>query len=363
MAGDQPQDTAVVAPSAIRIASSRVPARRGRPGRRRCRSRPGRAPGPRTARAAHQETPAGQRFADARVHRADAEHRQLGIHGAQRLAGGGGQRRRIGAAADDDVHRPHRELGVRQVHRDARVAIERVLFHVADDADDRDPGRVVRHRRPAARAGRWRASRPELRRHALVDERDQRPRPPIAVTNSRPATSGIHIARNSRRPTKRMSALMNASPGARVRPSTRIGPQANIWLSGSAETPRPPRPREARNPAPQLAVGEKAVGALRIALALIVSSKVSTPAGSKPGGTAASRATLRTSSAAPDEQHHRERDLGDNEQPAQAVSAPPQRAGPAGAPAGVVERGQVQAESRQAGASRTAARTRSTGSP
>ena len=34
----------------------------------------------------------------------------------------------------------------------------------------------------------------------------------------------------------RVSALMNFSPAGGTRPSTVIGPQANIWLSGSEVT-------------------------------------------------------------------------------------------------------------------------------
>ena len=135
-----------------------------------------------------------------------------------------------------------------------------------------------------------------------------------------------------------MSALMNASPGARVRPSTTIGPHANIWLSGSAEIAAGRLDAgQRRDPPPQLAVGEMAVGALRVALALhrqLEREHAGRIEARRHGGEARDAAHDQRRA---DEQHHRERDLGDDEQPAQAVSAPPQRAGAAGAAPGVVE--------------------------
>ena len=135
-----------------------------------------------------------------------------------------------------------------------------------------------------------------------------------------------------------MSALMNASPGARVRPSTTIGPHANIWLSGSAEiAPAASTPGSAAIRRPQLAIGEMDGVGLGIALALHGQLE-----GEDAGRIEARRHGGESHDAADhqrraDEQHHGERNLGDDEQPAQAVSAPPQRAGPAGAAPGVVE--------------------------
>ena len=111
----------------------------------------------------------------------------------------------------------------------------------------------------------------------------------------------------------RMSALMNSSPAGGVRPSTVIGPHANIWLSGSDDTrPDAVTPGSALRAAPTAAGRRSSTAFASLYVRpVIVSSSVRTLAGIE-----ARRHVLQAREAADqqtgaDQQHDRQRELGD----------------------------------------------------
>ena len=229
-----------VAPSAMRMPSSRVPwltryamhavdADRGEPERERARTASAAASRSGAAPATRRRAPPSS----ARCRSADPDRSRGSPRGPPRSAPPGSARPRsttfIAAAGI---------LRVRKVHRDPRVGVERVLLDAADDADD---GHPRRRRRSIRRCGCACRRRPRPARAAA----------PCARRRSRRAALSRVSCSVNRRPLEQRDlhrsevvagddALVDVDErfaGRGVRPSTVIGPHANIWLSGSAETP------------------------------------------------------------------------------------------------------------------------------
>ena len=117
---------------------------------------------------------------------------------------------------------------------------------------------------------------------------------------------------------------MKVSPGGGVRPSTVIGPHAIIWLSGSDETPPAARDTgKLAEPLPELAIGlrgRRAVGVLTTGHRQLEREDVR---GVEAWRHALDRDEAANQQAGADQQHDRERKLGDDQQAAQVLRRVP----------------------------------------
>ena len=245
----------------------------------------------------------------------------------RRTTGSSGRRswiaRAIGAATaagSDDVRATcSRAMPARRpIDDDAAVDVEAVLLDRADDADD---GHLALGIEPDVLADRI-PVRPEPPRELLVDDRHRlrvRHRCRTSVKD-RPLTQrNLHRPEIVRSWRARWSTC-SSWPGCGVNPSTLIDPQPTDDVNGSDDTaPRTVTPGTAAMASPNLAEElDGGVADSETAGALAPSRIEITFSGLKPGGTRLQPHEAANQQAGADQQHQRQRQLGDDEQAAQA---------------------------------------------